>query len=70
MREKVLSRFLNYISIDTQSDPYSETVPSTMKQFDLAKMLVKEMEDMGLEDVTLDDKCYIIPYLEQMTRLE
>lgn len=67
MREKVLSRFLNYISIDTQSDPYSETVPSTMKQFDLAKMLVKEMEDMGLEDVTLDDKCYIMAKLPANT---
>ena len=67
MREKVLSRFLNYISIDTQSDPYSETVPSTMKQFDLAKMLVKEMEDMGLEDVTLDDKCYIMGKLPANT---
>ncbi len=63
MREKVLSRFLNYISIDTQS----ETVPSTMKQFDLAKMLVKEMEDMGLEDVTLDDKCYIMAKLPANT---
>lgn len=67
MREKVLSRFLNYISIDTQSDPYSETVPSTMKQFDLAKMLVKEMEDMELEDVTLDDKCYIMAKLPANT---
>lgn len=67
MREKVLSRFLNYISIDTQSDPYSETVPSTMKQFDLAKILVKEMEDMGLEDVTLDDKCYIMAKLPANT---
>lgn len=67
MREKVLSRFLNYISIDTQSAPYSETVPSTMKQFDLAKILVKEMEDMGLEDVTLDDKCYIMAKLPANT---
>ncbi len=59
MREKVLSRFLNYIS--------TETVPSTMKQFDLAKILVKEMEDMGLEDVTLDDKCYIMAKLPANT---
>lgn len=67
MREKVLSRFLNYVSIDTQSDPYSETVPSTMKQFDLAKVLVKEMEEMGLEEVTLDDKCYIMAKLPANT---
>ena len=38
-----------------------------MKQFDLAKMLVKEMEDMGLEDVTLDDKCYIMAKLPANT---
>lgn len=48
MREKVLERFLKYISIDTQSDPESETSPSTAKQFDLAKILAAELEEMGL----------------------
>lgn len=63
MREKVLSRFLNYVSIDTQSDPNSTTTPSTQKQFDLAKVLVKELEEMGLEDITLDERCYIMAKL-------
>ena len=67
MREKVLSRFLNYVSIDTQSDPNSTTTPSTAKQFDLAKVIVKELEEIGLEDVTLDDKCYIMAKLPANT---
>jgi di/tripeptidase len=37
MKEKLLERFLRYISIDTQSDPNSTTFPSTEKQFNLAK---------------------------------
>lgn len=67
MREKVLSRFLNYVSIDTQSDPNSSSSPSTQKQFDLAKVLVKELEEIGLEDITLDDNCYIMAKLAANT---
>jgi len=63
MREKVLSRFLKYVSIDTQSDPNCESCPSTQKQFDLAKVLVKELEELGLEDISLDDKCYLMAKL-------
>lgn len=67
MREKVLSRFLNYVSIDTQSDPNSETCPSTEKQFDLAKVLVKELEEMGLVDISLDERCYLMAKLPANT---
>ncbi|WAW14960.1 peptidase T [Peptostreptococcus equinus] len=63
MREKVLSRFLNYVSIDTCSDPNSDLTPSTQKQFDLAKILVKELEEIGLEDISLDDNCYLMAKL-------
>ena len=63
MREKVLERFLKYISIDTQSDPESKTSPSTSKQFDLAGLLVKELEDLGLEDISLDERCYVMAKL-------
>lgn len=63
MREKVLERFLKYISIDTQSDPESKTSPSTSKQFDLARLLVKELEDLGLEDISLDERCYVMARL-------
>jgi tripeptide aminopeptidase len=49
-----LERFLKYVKIDTQSDPNSDTYPSTAKQFDLAHVLRDELLDMGLKDVELD----------------
>ncbi|MDY4129239.1 peptidase T [Peptostreptococcus porci] len=63
MREKVLERFLNYVSIDTESDPNSECCPSTQKQFDLANVLKKELEELGLVDISLDEKCYLMAKL-------
>ena len=47
-------RFLKYVSYDTQSDEYSNTTPSTLKQLDLAKELVKEMLEIGISDAHLD----------------
>lgn len=44
----VLTRFLNYVSIDTQSDPTSNVCPSTEKQKDLGHLLVKELKELGL----------------------
>ena len=67
MKEKVLNRFLKYIKIDTQSDENSETTPSTEKQFNLAKVLKKELEDLGLVDISLDDKCYLMATLPANT---
>ena len=67
MKEKVLERFLKYIKIDTQSDENSETTPSTAKQFNLAKVLKKELEDLGLSDISLDDKCYLMATLPANT---
>ncbi len=54
----LLERFLKYVSIDTQSDPVSETYPSTQKQFDLLRLLAGEMTAMGLEDVLVDEYGY------------
>ena len=59
MSEKVLDKFIRYAKIDTQSDPKSKTIPSTEKQFDLAKLLVKELKEMGIKDVELTDECYV-----------
>jgi len=67
MKEKVLDRFLKYIKIDTQSDENSETTPSTEKQFNLAKVLKKELEDLGLLDISLDDNCYLMATLPANT---
>lgn len=63
----VKERFLKYIKIDTQSDLMSETAPSTQKQFDLAKVLVEELNAMGLKDVSLDENCYIMATLPANT---
>ncbi|NLC96366.1 MAG: peptidase T [Erysipelotrichaceae bacterium] len=52
-------RLIKYVKIDTQSDPNSETIPSTKKQFDLAKLLQEELISMGVSDVILDEHCYV-----------
>lgn len=60
----LLERFLLYVKIDTQSDPDSETYPSTEKQFNLAKILATELEEMGLTDVTVNKWGYVLASLE------
>lgn len=55
----VLERFLRYVKIDTQSAPDQDTVPSTKKQFDLARLLEQELNEMGLTDVKVDDHGYV-----------
>ncbi len=57
--EKILDRFLRYVSIDTQSDENSESQPSTAKQLDLLKLLCKELNDMGVK-ATLDEYGYVM----------
>jgi tripeptide aminopeptidase len=67
MKEKVLNRFLKYIKIDTQSDENSESTPSTEKQFTLANVLKQELTDLGLSDISLDEKCYLMATLPANT---
>jgi len=67
MDNNLLDRFLRYIKIDTESDPESESCPSTEKQFNLAKLLVEEIKSMGLEDISLDDNAYIMATLPSNT---
>jgi len=52
-------RFTKYVQIDTQSDPLSETTPSTAKQKDLGRVLVAELLEMGITDAHLDDFGYV-----------
>ncbi|MDC6362712.1 MULTISPECIES: peptidase T [Flavobacteriaceae] len=61
--EKLLPRFLDYVTTDTQSDPYSKTTPSTEKQWDLAKKLVMELHQIGLQEVSIDENAYIMATL-------
>lgn len=53
----LIERFVNYVQIDTESDPRSKDAPSTAKQLNLAKLLVDEMLAMGIED----DRCIRLP---------
>ncbi|MGB2116486.1 MAG: peptidase T [Flavobacteriaceae bacterium] len=58
-KEDIIKRFISYVTIDTESDPKSNTTPSTKKQWDLAHLLVKELKAIGLSDVIIDDNAYI-----------
>ena len=60
--EKILDRFLRYVSVDTQSDENSESQPSSAKQLDLLGMLRDELTAMGVED-TLDEYGYVMATL-------
>jgi len=63
---ELVERFLNYVTIDTQSDENSDSAPSSQKQFDLAKVLEKELKDLGLE-THLSDKCIVYGFLKSNT---
>jgi tripeptide aminopeptidase len=62
MNQTALERFLRYAKIDTQSKEDSETYPSTLKQFELARLLVSELKELGL-DASVDDYCYVMATL-------
>lgn len=59
MHSPVTERFLRYVQIDTQSDPESPTVPSSEKQKDLCRLLVDELQALGLEDACMDVHGYV-----------
>ncbi|TAI49416.1 peptidase T [Flagellimonas allohymeniacidonis] len=65
--EKLLPRFLEYVVVDTQSDPYSKTTPSTEKQLKLAKKLVSELHQIGMQEVSIDQNGYIMATLPSNT---
>lgn len=60
---KVVERFLKYVSYDTQSDPNSKTVPTTMKERVLGEVLAKELAQIGLEDAKIDEFGYVYGWL-------
>ncbi|MEE9364642.1 MAG: peptidase T [Cellulophaga sp.] len=61
--QHIIDRFISYVLIDTQSDENSETTPSTQKQWDLANILVDELKQIGMQDVTIDANAYIMATL-------
>ena len=62
-KQHIIDRFISYVTIDTESDPTSDTTPSTAKQWDLANLLVEELKAIGMEDVTIDENAYIMATL-------
>lgn len=61
--QHIINRFISYVTVDTESDPNSDTTPSTAKQWDLANKLVEELKAIGMEDVTIDENAYIMATL-------
>lgn len=62
-KQHLIKRFISYVTVDTESDPESDTTPSTAKQWDLANALVEELKAIGLQDVTIDENAYIMATL-------
>ena len=56
---QLAERFMRYVKVDTQSDPLSKTFPTTEKQKDLSRILVKELHGMGISDAHLDEFGYV-----------
>ncbi|GAA3613392.1 peptidase T [Flavivirga amylovorans] len=62
-KENIIKRFVSYVTIDTESDPTSNTTPSTKKQWDLANKLAEELKSIGMTDVSIDQNAYIMATL-------
>lgn len=59
MKNILLNNFLRYVKIDTMSSEEANKTPSTEKQFNLARLLIKELQALNLEDIYLSDKCFV-----------
>ena len=62
--QHIIDRFISYVTVDTESDPNSNTTPSSEKQWVLANQLVGELKAIGMTDVTIDENAYIMATLE------
>lgn len=61
--QQLLDRFLRYVKIDTQSNPANKEIPSTEKQWELARMLAAELKEIGMQDVSIDGNAYVMATL-------
>ena len=61
--DRVVERFLKYVQINTQSDPETETCPSTKNQLALGEEIVKELKEIGLADASMDQNGYVMATL-------
>lgn len=62
-KDALLKRFISYVTTYTESDPTSDTTPSTECQWDLARQLRDELEAMGMTEVTIDENAYVMATL-------
>lgn len=62
-KERLLSRFLSYVKIDTEADPFSKTSPSSEKQKDLSRLLLQELLAMGIEQTEMTEHGYIYAHI-------
>ena len=58
--EELVERLVRYAKVETTSDRHIEDIPSTASQWNLAKMLLKELGDLGVSDLSLDEHCYLM----------
>jgi len=63
LRSELVDRLLRYVQIDTASDPHIEKIPSTSKQWDLLRLLERELAELGIEDIELNGNGYLIARL-------
>ncbi len=62
-KKPLIERFISYITIDTESDPTSDSTPSTEKQWNLANKLFAELQAMGMSEVSIDENAYVMATL-------
>jgi tripeptide aminopeptidase len=68
LRDACLSRFLEYVTFDTQADENSETYPSTLKQLELLKHLLQQLKEIGLADAAMDEHGYVFATIPATTK--
>ena len=67
MKNELIERFTSYVKVDTQSNENSETCPSTEGQWTLLRMLVEELKQIGMQEVTIDENGYVMATLPANT---
>src|SRR5690625_1462161 len=71
MYDNLVDRFIKYVKIETRSDENSQTVPSTQSQVEFAKVLMKDLEEIGLSEVEYnEDNGFVTATLEANTKAE
>ena len=62
-KKHIIDRFIKYVTVDTESDPNNPAFPSSENQWNLAHILAEDLKQIGMQDITLDNNCYIMATL-------